>query len=62
MRHSTSLLGFAVENLPPPLLLLSLSMSYLLFGTGNQQEISSAKAAAAAREAYCPGPGNLAAL
>jgi hypothetical protein len=30
MRHSTSLLGFAVENFPPPLLPLSLSMSYLL--------------------------------
>ncbi len=29
MRHSTSLLGFAVENLPPPPLPLSLSMSYL---------------------------------
>ena len=30
IRHSTSLLGLAVENLPPPLLLLSLSISYLI--------------------------------
>jgi hypothetical protein len=30
MRHSTSLLGLAVLNLPPPLLPLSLSRSYLI--------------------------------
>jgi hypothetical protein len=57
MRHSTSLLGLAVENLPPPLLPLSLSMSYLIRKVRAAQQ-----AAQHGRARYWPGPGSLAAL